>query len=177
MVIKHTVTSQTQITGWSPWPDFCFHSGTWWRTNRESPWTSVQEHSRSRTLQMFFWNTEILSNILDRMFYGSPRSHHSVLVRDENHKQFFQRCGSLFSDRLTELPNIFLTAETDTRSSKTQVEVEPVGEPVEPLDVRTSLTCSFWQIRVQAAANQMFFTLRTRFRQQLSHTRQGTTIK
>lgn len=123
MVIKHTVTSQTQITGWSPWPDFCFHNGTWWRTNKERPWTSVQEHSR--------WNTEILSSILDRMFFGSPRSHHSVLVRDENHKELFQRGGSLFSDRLTELPNIFLTAETDTRSNKTQIEVEPVGEPVE----------------------------------------------
>lgn len=69
-------------------------------------------------------NTDHFSSVLKKMahiWFGLVLgtscslvcSHHPVLVGNENHKQLFQRGGSLCSNKVTEFPNIFFTVEQE----------------------------------------------------------------
>lgn len=44
-----------------------------------------------------------------------PQRNRSRLIGDEDHKQMFQRCGSLFSDIVTEFPDIFFTEDSQEK--------------------------------------------------------------
>lgn len=50
------------------------------------------------------------SIILSQHLHLLTCSHHSVVIRDENHKQLFQQSSSLCLNELAQLPNIFFTA-------------------------------------------------------------------
>lgn len=125
-------SSRTQITGWSPRPDVCFHRGIWWRADRERLWTSARCSLGNVFIGSGRRSVERGTDVL--VAWCSPvSSHHSVLIRDENHEQFFQQCGSLRSDKLTELPNIFFTAEQ-----------EQTTEPVRPQKSQRVQTVLSW---------------------------------